>query len=62
MYKDTPIGKITPDIAIHDPTMGCSGKFTQSNAKFMQNPDLEEDRWLTSDEDLELMRTNSSME
>lgn len=32
--------------------MGCTGLFNSSTAKFMKNPDENEDRWLTSDKDL----------
>ena len=45
--------KFLRENAIVNPLMGCSGKFRNSTARFLQNPDEEEDRWLTSDNDLE---------
>jgi hypothetical protein len=56
LFDNNPkFGYITPEIAVYHPTMGYSGKFANSNQKFMQNPDADEDHWLTSDEDLELL-------
>ena len=36
--------------------MGYCGKFATSDAPIMQNPDSDENLWLTSDDDLEILR------
>jgi hypothetical protein len=40
---------------ITNPRMGCSGKFANSDVKFLENPDTDENEWLTSDDDLKRM-------
>ena len=52
---NTTLGEIVPELAVQQPTFGCSGQFTNEDTRFMQNPDLEENRWLISDSDLETL-------
>ena len=45
--------RMTKLCPICQPAMGCRGKFAEDETHFMKNPDMEEDAWLTSDEDIE---------